>query len=511
MVDQLIKRHGSHGHGSEHELNAPYGYAVFACGVVWLAFITLVNNTRYLRGKRKVRTAIVVSGLVWLASWVFLVFFKSTDTLNGFARRCGRCVYALLPLALALCLRPSILPNSPYLNLVSCHKWIGRLIALGGTIHGVSYFVYFCRTNKKAKMLKIQNILGGLTLLSLLILALTTIRPIRRRCYKLVMVIHYPLAVVTVVLGAIHGHAVLFFLLWCVAFLIIQKTRNLTSATTCEIDVRPVSRDLSLISLPRDVLPSEFQPGSHLRLSPYLPWYNILRWLAPTHPYTVASLSCDKEATLLVRRTRFHLTSGMTCMVEGPYSNNLCDLPFEMGVGKDIKVLLVVAGSGLSMAAPLKRYWDSLDIESRVVWSVSRRSDVPALSSLGLSSDFIVYVTGESSPTDHESVVNPAFKHEEEIELEELLHDDDDDNDNESKEYNPTDENNGTASSSDNIAQAPIVYGRPVFGRALDGFIDPLSHSSALVVACGPPGFVSDVESWANSERLPFASEVYSI
>lgn len=513
----MIQNVERHEHSNPlHGAHVKYGYIVFAASVIWLLFTALAHNQQWIRARRKTRTATTVFGLVWLACISFALFNKSLGLgLNFFAKRCGRVVYALLPIALATSLRPSLLPCTSYIDLMVCHKWVSRLSVILGAIHGVSYLVYFAQSGKLYKLAKVQNILGVVGLASMLIMAIVTLRPLRRRFYQATITTHSILAVTTVILGAIHARpGVIFLFVWCAFLIVLEKFRRVRAGgcgTSCKLDIENVSKSLRLVRIPRDVLPQHFPAGSHIRLQPEGRWFHPLRWFSPTHPYTVASLDSDDELLLLVRRTRLDLHHGAQYQVVGPYVNNVSALPSEMDAStlSERKVLIIAGGSGLSMAAPLKRYWDLNSIEARIVWVVRIRSDVPALNLLHLTSDFVVYVTGESSPTQRQPVVNPAFKHDEEIELEDLLQNHDDKHFGVDGLDDEDDLNFGDKS--ETSAQIPIIYGRPNFDKALEGFVDPLSHSSALVVGCGPSSLVSDVKKWARRENLPFIGEVYSL
>lgn len=425
----------------------------------------------------------------------------------------------MLPMVLVLALRPSLLPSTAYLHSVHLHKWISRLTVLVGIVHGGMYIVFYIKEHTVHKMFKPLNFLGVVAMLLMAAVAATSLKPVRRRAYCVFYGVHYVSAWLIVLLICVHARPGVSFLTFlCVALMVGQVVQRLVTAKRVQFRETVVSPSLSVLSLPRSVLPPSFSVGSHVRVAPSA-LTSVWAWLLPTHPYTIASLPSDDRVCLLVRRSR--AKSSMTdheWTLTGPYAT----LEPEF-FGSARQVLIIAGGSGLSFAAPVYRQLKRQAVSAaaavnvKLVWVVRDRTELDVLPQLGLDT-VSVYITGNKTH---------LVPGDEDFELEDLL----DEDENAEEEECPLDEGTGESSSSTLIAQpdgedvsaegyakrVQVHRGRPDLpGLATDFFgRDPLwsvgDGGAAWVVACGPGGLVAEARRYCSGSGLQFHGESYAL
>lgn len=380
----------------------------------------------------------------------------------------------MLPLSLALSLRPSPLPGTIYTKLLVLHKWVSRTIVATGSIHGLSYLIYFIQKNEVYKVFHLDNFLGVIILSGVSTMFITSLSFFRQRWYSLFYTIHYPLAWMVIVLGVFHARpAVSFLAFWCVFILLSQVFYRIFVSSTVQLNGQYVSRTMRIITLPRTVLPDYFDICSHVRIGKVL--WNPLTWIRPTHPYTVASLPSDEDVKLLVRNSRFQLLDGMTCSVMGPFAS------LDSQVINTKQAILFAGGSGLSFAAPLLRGLELRGAQVFLMWIIRDKGDLQALEKLDVDPKFnvVIYITGENN--EYTDTINSGEK-DEDLEFQELL---------------------------DKNSSFDIRSGRPDFNEMTKEF--GLNYNDAYAVACGPRQLVNDVQLWAESRNISFAGEKYAI
>lgn len=257
--------------------------------------------------------------------------------------------------------------------------------------------------------------------------AITSLKPLRRRFYRLFYYVHYASAWAITILIIIHARpGVVSLAFWTIIILIAQIVYRVFSQTTIEsAEVAQISPTLKLVTLPRRIMPEYFPTSSHVRVS--LPIRNPKAWLNPTHPYSIASLPSDLEVRLLVRESTFAIESGTKLSVTGPFSA----VDSEVYANTE-QTLIIAGGSGLSFAAPLYRWLEQKGGNVKLVWLVRRKSEVTALGLLEVEKAD-VYITNGLSKFNQHTIDNRFSKQknglEEEIEMNDLLEEHDDDSD----------------------------------------------------------------------------------
>lgn len=155
-------RHG----GEHHSVNVKYGIIIFAISVIHILFFLLVKFIEINRWKSNGRFNKSLWKLnntpTWMliTLWILIIFFIGGANITEFleeyitiAKRYGRIAYCLLPLNIYLVLRPTncvYLKPGYYLENLSLHKWLSRLISICTLIHAIGYFY---KWNKEGKIL----------------------------------------------------------------------------------------------------------------------------------------------------------------------------------------------------------------------------------------------------------------------------------------------------------------------------------------------------------------------
>lgn len=462
-----------------------------------------------------------------------------------------RITYALFPVILFLSLRPSPLPNVAYIEALQLHKWVSRLVVLLGLIHSCMYLGVFIVTKRPAKIVKFDNLLGVVALVLLLVMAVASLKPIRRRFYSVFYYLHYPLAWVTTVLIIFHARpGVLPLAFWCVAILAGQVVHRVFTAARAEaVAVSQIAPTLKLVVLPRHVLPAYFPVGTHVRVSQ--PLRTLAAWTHATHPYTVASLPEDGEVRLLVRELKFKIGAGDELAVLGPFPSAAAASEIY---ARARRVLVFAGGSGLSYGAAVCRGLELRGVDVQLVWMVRSRAEITALGLLEVA-NAEVYVTGggntrylNKQPSGDATGVDDA------LELEELLDEEEDVEDyfeedtvvpatpttptsgefvigDDDKEDLSDGEAPGSSSrhtlvsenSSSTLASKgpPVAHGlggvrihrgRPDFRLIADEYFRGAADNEdgSWVVACGPEGLVNQAQKWAKQySSVEFFGEKY--
>lgn len=438
----------------------------------------------------------------------------------------------MLPVVLFLGLRPSPLPNTVYLQTIRLHKWVSRLVVLTGLVHTIAYLVHFGRKKTLAKTFKFLNFLGVITMFLMIVLGISSLKPIRRRFYSIFYYIHYPLAWLSVILGSIHARpGVNFLTFWCIALLLGQLVYRYTSSKTVKVEEEKLTKTLKVVTLPRYALPEYYTVGSHIRLSNTLK--SPLTWISPTHPYTIASHPSDSEVKLLVRESKFKIEFGSEYSVCGPFPATYDDNFLTTAEN----VLLFAGGAGLSFAATIYRALEMNGVPNlRLVWILRSKDEAKAMKLLGLDKA-IIYITGDKVFSDHANMASNS-QSDYDFELEELLDDEEEfkEADNLTEDAFETFEpqevvkedslisNASTldgASSTDfngaglKVSESNNVEfhrGRPDIETLIQQFfLNSNVSDSSWAIACGPEGLVNDVENVSNNTGIRFIGEIYAL
>lgn len=488
MVELEVRHEGHHG------ANVKIGYVLFLCTVLGLLSLAVRNSMGNRIRRKWFPLNIWVISILWCAFiCLFLFYHGSTEALNLFAKRVGRVCYSLLPLTFFLSLRPSPLPNTYYINLLFLHKWVSRSVVVLAGVHGVCYLTYFIQAGKIGKTFKLLNLLGVIALLGFIVVGVTSLKPIRKKAYRLFYGLHYPLSIACLLLGAIHARpGVLMLLTWCVFILTGQIFYRVFTSQRVYLSIEHISSGLLCITLPRPVLPDYFDIGSHIRLSAGSLWHPK-SWISPTHPYTIASLPSDEDVKLLIRRGKLFDSGSEQFTLSGPFSSKTSHTIFKEETTHK-NVVVFAGGSGLSFAAPIVRRLASEDNTVKLVWLIRDRSDYPALQALQLSDmkDVSVYITGSSNKSNYKELDDMDFVLDDEEEMgyetDDMMLDDEDE-------------------------LQILHHGRPNFSLVTEGFFNGPPESN-WVVSCGPSSLVNDVQKWVRETKkssVQFIGEKYAL
>lgn len=298
----------------------------------------------------------------------------------------------MFPLVVFLSLRPSPLPSVTYLEAIQLHKWISRLVVGTGLVHSIAYLVHLIKNGKSHKIIKFKNFLGLIAMVLMLVMAIFSLKPIRRRSYKLFYYLHYPLAWAVTIIIIVHARPGVYLLaFWTIAILVAQIVYRLFTTTTTTVQTYQISPTLKEVILPRSVMPTYFSIGTHVRITS--PPTKLSAWINPTHPYTIASLPEDSEVRLLVREGGFKFRNSDTISVIGQYPSIASDVYANAS-----KVLIFAGGSGLSYGASVYRGLEMRGIKVKLVWLVRNKAEITALGLLEVSkADVYVTMGGENS------------------------------------------------------------------------------------------------------------------
>lgn len=223
---------------------------------------------------------------------------------------------------------------------------------------------------------------GVLAGVSLTLLSVVSIRPLRDRSYEFFLIVHFVLAFITILAGYFHAASLDFgtyiwpsFVLWGldrairVVRLVIsaftnkpqaQQTRNNISSTTATVSSNGVHVEL----LSHHFLRLTIQPPALFHWRPgqsaYLTFPSISANPLEAHPFTIASIDVEnkdkpRELKFFIR-VRDGLTKRLLNAVEtGGSTRVLVDGPYSsptLLVGYDTMVL-IAGGSGIAFTLPL--------------------------------------------------------------------------------------------------------------------------------------------------------------
>lgn len=411
-----------------------YGLLTLVSSLVIVAFIGLFNylHHRYYYGvRRRLRLRLVVLvnrptplALFWLLYSLALVVPECHHDLMFITKRLGRMAVSLMPFLFFLTLRPSPLPKTLYLNLVPVHKWVSRIVVLQSLVHTVLYTWSFIHTGTVWKIWHPKQIYGWIAMVAFIVIGATSLYPVRRRSFAVFYINHYVLSWVLV--GFLYFHlrppAKLAILL-SVAILLFQAVLRLGRTLVVRLKVTNLSSNLKVVEFDRKLVritsfwgykPS-LMPCSHLRIQKKYknPFKNAFyRLFAPlAHPYSIASLPSDKSVVLVMRNTRFDLNEDDEYYITGAYdlecnmvlihekpsyqklpaykkwffqspskktiltTSNIITLSSQYTVSAS-RVLMIIGGSGISVALPLLRLFNIQGIPSKIIWVIKDVQDL---------------------------------------------------------------------------------------------------------------------------------------
>ncbi|GMM33425.1 putative ferric-chelate reductase [Saccharomycopsis crataegensis] len=344
-------------------------------------------------------------------------------------KRLGRLAVTLMPLLLFLTIRPSPMPKNLYLSLLPVHKWVSRIVVCQSLLHSIFYTASYFHKQTLSKIWKKRQILGWIPMAAFLMIAITSLSPIRRKYFKFFYINHYLLTWVSVICLFFHSKPPANLATFLnVAVLIYQIYLRFTNTSLVKLQIIPLSPNLKVIEIAKSSIPEgrfEFKhsimPCSHLRMqkrytNPLINWW--YRFISPlAHPYTIASLPSDNSIVLVVRNTKFDLNNIDEYYITGTYDPDLefveftekrddfisrpvnshhsfsrwfKDSPIKKSLLKNSNIvtltsyykvsasrmLMIIGGSGISVALPLLRILSIQGIPSKIIWVIKDIQDL---------------------------------------------------------------------------------------------------------------------------------------
>lgn len=507
--------------GHHHLANIKYGYIIAGISLVY-ALVIAASHYIFIKkwltnGKpapksiwaRTGRIPVWAHITVWTVIAVGLSFYnvkELAENYNVVIKRVGRLGYALVPLDVLLAIRPSVLGGS-YLEYVSLHKWLSRLIFVLVLVHGGGYFVKWLVEHAFwRKTLKWANFLGVVVAVLCVILGTISMGPIRRRIYRWFYILHNITVFTFLALVFFHARPgvgdFVILLVVMLAYQLYQKlslVHNITKVSIVDED----SSTLRLLRLSKPTqYPSLWYAGSHVRLG--YEKSNFRYWLYPTHPYTLCSLPLDSTLDLVVKKGyRFQVFSSVAYTLSSPLQSVP---PAFLTSAENVNILC--GGSGISLGIPIFRYLKhNSSVIVNLFWCISNKEDAYILKELNVMSGVEVYVTGSSHGTflaGSEAADNEDFGLLGGSELLEL----------ESLETGQTVTDPALDGNKGKIAELPATVfhrGRPKLDEIFGSFSETDEAANKWIIACGPNSLVSDARAWSAIHNVQLYTEVYDM
>lgn len=391
-------------------------------------------------------------------------------------------------------------------SLVQIHKQLGYITTLFFCIHTALYVNFFVQMKLLPGKLTQRYIQCGLIgMIAFAVIAVTALKPIRNRSYRIFYVSHVVLSILLVPFLYFHGQHMRIYLWETLAVYTVNRLLRLWSRTTHVGTVKKVGgADLVEIKIPlttrTDKNKFSWQPGQWAYVSVAgNPLLGILR----SNPFTIASNAVADEEIRFVARvlagntakmTRFHSFEGtLKLSVEGPYGN----ISRQQALLNCSRVLFVAGGIGGTFISPLYRQLllynqdhtqDGPPIDFDFVWIARSMADV----SWALPEDdtemerfasrLHVHLTRTESARSSTAENQTTDGGEKQVSLT-------------PSEYRDTvssDEQNRLLSSGDFSEKRTtdglsVVAGRPDLARLVEPLFSHSETERVAVVVCGPP------------------------
>lgn len=364
--------------------------------------------------------------LFWCSLCFVGSFYASNKDLLQITKRLGRVAVALMPALLFLTLRPSPLPQSLYLTLLPIHKWVSRIVVLASFLHSVLYIWYmYLNGSLYVKIWKLANLYGVFSMILFIVLAVTSLRKVRRIHFRLFYYTHYICTWLVVIF--IHLHArpgVPYYTTMNCAILLYQIIYRTMHTSVVTPNIIPLSPTLTLVEFPLSKLKHKpILPSCHVRINIYNK--NLIkRWfmnIVPIqHPFTIVSLPTDETVRLLIRNGNFPLIHNSKYYVTGAFEPILTFIkkPGQLRIGRDLnpftissyslmqsplryiinakRVLICVGGSAISFGLPLLRILNFNGVNVRFIWVSKDYRDLKLLTYFKCNFEGMeVYVSGD--------------------------------------------------------------------------------------------------------------------
>lgn len=338
------------------------------------------------------------------------------------------------------------------------------------------------------KFFRLLNFLGVIAFLGFFVITIVSLKPLRRRFYKVFFTTHLILAWISPILIQFHARpGVTIYTFIIVILFIAQIITKIWKSENTKIEIKTSAGSyLQLITIPNNF--GYFLPAAHLRISNYSK-QSILTYILPTHPFTISSLPGESSVKLIVKKTSLTLTSNTQYSISEPYPSLHSNF-FKTAEN----VLLVAGGSGISYALGLYQSLASNNFTNMtLIWILRSKSDLWILDHFPIRK-IDIYITSEAQKTDDDYA-----------EAEQLL----DDLGNDELELQDIDPFNDS-NEADNVPIKTMKFGRPNL-NLYAGCVNQFDKANNWVISCGTRSLNKDCSEWASSLKVRFHSEIYEL
>lgn len=499
----LLMRHAGH----HHTINIKYGYIVLLLSALTLASITILNRILKLCCIRPgfSKNGVFSVFYVILFSWITIVLVITPygihlpEQYSTMVKRLGRICYALIPLDLALAIRPNWL-TPDYLQLVDLHKWLSRITVISGILHGIGYLAKFIRGGRLTELFQFQNFLGLLIFFPFCVLGVISLKIFREKNYRWFYLVHQITMTSFLVLIVFHARPnVTLLFLFTMVLLVLHVSALFFACRNNKYKfwhavgppevIAPENASLGVVRISRESFPY-WIGGAHIRLSCHNGsfWRNVLY---PSHPFTIASITEDDSIDLVIKYfSHFNWSNG--CILLGPYPS--LDLSFYVAPKDSI---IICGGSGISYGLPVYRSMTQNGSNVRLIWCTRNREDLFVLHTLQFSGNAEVYLTGgafKRANVDEEADGMLGNFNYEDVPMSSLP---------------SSSENNVENKSQEKFVR--VSEGRPNIDLILRDFSEETRSLDKYVIACGPESLVDLTSKLCQIHKLAFSAEKYAL
>ncbi|EFC43003.1 predicted protein [Naegleria gruberi] len=207
---------------------------------------------------------------------------------------------------------------------IKFHKWIGVMVFLSATAHGIVEFIEF--KDNIPFMFSVEDgypLLGIIAWLALGLLLLFSMEPIRRKLYELFLVFHIPLTFITVTFSIIHGEGwinLLPYMAFSIILMVIDWTLRAIIGFGLHTQLVHISYDeeseVTTCVFEKRFLTLFHNPNHAHFVFVYIPQVSIYQ----LHPMTISS--CEK----LADSNHYRFTCHIKRMEGGSWSTKLANL-----------------------------------------------------------------------------------------------------------------------------------------------------------------------------------------
>ncbi|CAI4061641.1 hypothetical protein SKDZ_07G1020 [Saccharomyces kudriavzevii ZP591] len=557
-------------HSETHFANIKYGYYVLVISLAYLVILALLRTFGTgtpARSASPIKNKIayrfynidpaVHLGILFFALLIPFYFHYSLTTQTAvYLKRLGRLSYALVPLNLFLTLRPNwvLRKNCAYVDFIPLHKWFSRLITVIGLLHGVFFIIKWAMDDtvslKQKLILKTFNFVGFIISILIVFLLICSIGPMRRYNYNLFYIVHNLVNLAFIFLVPIHSRPGVKF-----PFLLLNSLLLLVHIINRVMSARPQmilsknsnysKTNLVHVKFPRATLPNYFEPGSHIRISPYRR-INPLYWLLPSHPYTVASLAEDDSINLIIKETStaepgnklealrsntksFHLEQEKNYTIVNCYPPSIPEKCFPQGTN----IAVVCGGSGVSFGLPIFRHFFNKENVKylKMIWLIKHYSEyelvLDYLKANGINFEkelsdnkmFSVFISGNCEVETRQNEATNIEDENSEYEMGSFTNEDEGlsisnlNSENAYSNDNTSDTSHSPTLENRNLIEVKSKHTFTLLNELKDfqNESTEADEDETWLFSCGPPSLLQLTKEYCQNEKINFVSETYGL